>query len=84
MTTKTHTSFTDEELIAAFAGERAGKIFKATFIPEDAPYPSVDLWEHRFFKAANKPEAVRIAREYARRILDDRKMIYVYLGSARW
>jgi hypothetical protein len=79
----TTTTFTDQELIDAFLGERAGKIFRATFIPADAPYPSVSLWDERLFKAAKKKEALKIAREYGERIID-KKMIYVYLGARRW
>jgi hypothetical protein len=75
--------FTDQELIDAFLGERPGKIFRATFIPAWAPYPSVDQWDERLFKAANKAEALKIAREYGERIID-KKMIYVYLGARRW
>lgn len=77
MTTST---ITTEALIAAFAGETSGKVFEATFIPNDAPYPSVSLWDHRFFKATNKAEAVKIAREYGKRIAD-KKMIYVYVAG---
>ncbi len=77
MTTKT--ILTDQELINAFSGIGDGKTFEATFIPEDAPYPSVDLWDMRHFKAPNKAEAVRIAREYGTRIIE-KKMIYVYVA----
>jgi hypothetical protein len=78
---KTTTTITDQELIDAFAGNARGKIFEATFIPEDAPNTgSVALWDRRFFKAQNKPEAVQIAREYGRRIID-KKMIYVYVAG---
>jgi hypothetical protein len=78
-------TFTDQELIDAFLGERAGKIFRATFIPADVSYRdhSVDQWDERLFKAANKKEALKIAREYGERIID-KKMIYVYLGARRW
>jgi hypothetical protein len=77
MTTST---ITTESLIAAFAGETSGKVFEATFIPEGAPYPSVSLWDRRFFKATNKAEAVKIAREYGKRIAG-KKMIYVYVAG---
>lgn len=70
----------DQDLIDAFSGTAPGKMFRATFIPEDAPYPSVPLWEYAFFKAPNKPQAVKIAREYGNRILG-KKMIYVYLAG---
>jgi hypothetical protein len=73
-------NITTEELIAAFAGETSGKIFEATYIPNGAEYPSVPLWDRRYFKAANKAEAVKIAREYGKRIIG-KKMIYVYLAG---
>jgi hypothetical protein len=76
----TKTIITDQELIDAFSGISAGKIFEATFIPVDAPRPSVNLWDNRYFRAKNKAEAVRIAREYGERIID-KKMLYVYLAS---
>jgi hypothetical protein len=82
MTTKT--IITDQELINAFSGQghgkSCGKIWEATFIPEEAPYPSVDLWDRRFFMAPNKATATRIAREYGKRIID-KKMIYVYVAG---
>jgi hypothetical protein len=80
MTTKT--ILTDQELIDAFSAgyHGAGKMFEATFIPVDAPRPSVSLWDNRYFRAKNKAEAVRIAREYGERIID-KKMLYVYLAS---
>ena len=56
------------------------KVFEATFIPEDAPYPSVPLWDRRFFNAMNKKEAVKIARLYGQEILE-KKMIYVYVAG---
>jgi hypothetical protein len=78
MTTKT--IITDQELIDAFSGQGHCKIWEATFIPEEAPYPSVDLWDRRFFMAPNKATATRIAREYGKRIID-KKMIYVYVAG---
>lgn len=87
MTTKTaKQKFTDEELIAAFAFERPGRSWRATFVPAGAPN-EVPLWDQRMFSAANKAEAVRIAREYGERIIDMR-MVYVYLapksGGSSW
>jgi uncharacterized protein (UPF0212 family) len=76
----TKTILTDQELINAFNGSSAGKTYEATFIPEDAPYPSVDLWDIRVFNAQNKAEATRIAREYGNRIIA-KKMIYVYVAN---
>lgn len=73
-------TITTEELIAAFAGETSGKIFEATYIPNGAAYPSVPLWDRRYFKATNKAEAVKIAREYGKRIIG-KKMIYVYVAG---
>lgn len=70
----------DQDLIDAFNGTAPGRTFRATFIPEEAPYPSVELWEYAFFKAPNKPQAVKIAREYGKRIIG-KKMIFVYLAS---
>lgn len=80
----TTTLINDQDLIDAFSGTTTGKIYEATFIPTDAPYPSVALWDRRFFKAQNKPEAVKIAREYGKRIIS-KKMIYVYVaGNSGW
>ena len=73
-------NLTHSELIAAFNGFAPGKVFEATFIPEDAPYPSVPLWDRRFFNAMNKKEAVKIARLYGQEILE-KKMIYVYVAG---
>jgi hypothetical protein len=73
-------NLTNSELIAAFDGSAPGKVFEATFIPEDAPYPSVPLWDRRFFKAMNKKEAVKIARVYGQEIIE-KKMIYVYVAG---
>lgn len=71
---------THQELVSAFDGTASGKVFEATFIPEDAPYPSVDLWDRRYFKAANKKEAVKIARLYGQEIIE-MKSIFVYLAG---
>lgn len=71
--------FTDQELASAFSQTLGAKQYKATFIPESAPYPSVDLWDERYFTANSKPEALKIAREYGARIIG-KKMIYVYLA----
>ena len=78
--TTTMTQPTHEEVLAAFAGEAPGKTFQATFIPKDAPYPSVDLWDHRYFKAADKKAATKLARIYGKDILG-KKMIYVYIAG---
>lgn len=77
---ETTTNPTQEQLIAAFDGTAPGKIFEATFIPEDAPYPSVDLWDRRYFKAMNKKEAVKIARLYGENVIE-MKSIFVYLAG---
>lgn len=69
----------DDELAGAFAQTLGKKSYQATFIPEDAPYPSVELWDIKNFTANSKPEAVKIAREYGTRFLN-KKMIYVYLA----
>ena len=71
---------THQELVSAFDGTAPGKVFEATFIPENAPYPSVDLWDRRYFKAMNKKEAMKIARLYGQEIIE-KKMIYVYLAG---
>jgi hypothetical protein len=76
----TTTTITDQELINAFSGHGGGKIWEATFIPKGAPYPSVELWDRRFFMAPNKAAATRVAREYGTRIID-KKMIYVYVAG---
>ncbi len=78
--TTTTTSPTHQDLLAAFDGTAPGKVFQATFIPKDAPYPSVDLWDHRYFKAADKKAATKIARLYGKDILGKR-MIYVYVAG---
>lgn len=77
---ETTTNPTQEQLIAAFDGTAPGKIFEATFIPEDAQYPSVDLWDRRYFKAMNKKEAVKIARLYGQNVIE-MKSIFVYLAG---
>lgn len=77
---ETTTNPTQEQLIAAFDGTAPGKIFEVTFIPEDAPYPSVDLWDRRYFKAMNKKEAVKIARLYGQNVIE-MKSIFVYLAG---
>jgi hypothetical protein len=82
--TTTTTTITDQELIDSFSGRGCGRIWEATFIPKDAKYPSVELWDRRFFKAPNKATATRFAREYGARIAG-KKMIYVYLaGRSGW
>jgi hypothetical protein len=83
MTTKT--ILTDQELIDAFAGVTPGRTYQATLIPLGEKN-TVDNWDTRFFKATTKPEAVRIAREYAARIAG-KKLVYVYLvpkSGRRW
>lgn len=75
----------DGELIARFAvtepykGER---LFEATVIPNGAPNDTAN-WEILKFTAPNKPEAVKIAREYADRIIR-KKMVYVYLANRNY
>lgn len=75
----------DGELIARFAvtepykGER---LFEATVIPNGEPN-TVANWEKLKFTAPNKPEAVKIAREYADRIIR-KKLVYVYLANRNW
>ena len=72
----------DGELIARFAttepykGER---MFELTAIPNGEPN-RVANWEKYLFTAPNKPQAVKIAREYADRIIR-KKMVYVYLAN---
>jgi len=70
---------TDQELINAFEGSGPGKRYRATFIPLGEK-SMVTNWDVRGFTAASKPEAVKIAREYAKRIIG-MKMVYVYLDS---
>jgi hypothetical protein len=79
----TTTLINDQDLIDAFNGVTTGKIYEATFIPLGCPN-SVALWDRRFFKAQNKQEAVKIAREYGKRIIN-KKMVYVYVaGRSGW
>lgn len=72
----------DGELIARFAttepykGER---MFELTVIPNGEPN-RVANWEKFLFTAPNKAQAVKIAREYADRIIR-KKMVYVYLAN---
>lgn len=72
----------DGELIARFAttepykGER---MFELTVIPNGEPN-RVANWEKFLFTAPNKTQAVKIAREYADRIIR-KKMVYVYLAN---
>ena len=73
---------TDQELINAFECGGPGKYFDATFIPLGEK-SNVTNWDIRPFKAANKAEAVKIAREYGKRIIG-KKMEYVYLASAKY
>ena len=85
MTTKTKYTYRDDELMYAFEMRAPGKLFEATFIPVGEPN-LVTNWDKRNFVAHDKAEAVRIAREYGRRIID-MEMIYVYLapkGGRRW
>ena len=70
---------TDQELINAFECSGPGKFYRATFIPMGEKN-EVTNWDVRSFKAANKGEATKIAREYGKRIIN-MKMIYVYLGT---
>ena len=74
---------THQELVSAFDGTAPGKVFEATFIPEDAPYPSVDLWDVRYFRATDKKAATKLARIYGKDILGKR-MIYVYVAGRGW
>ena len=78
MTTKT--MLTDHELIMAFSNARpeGKKVFLATFTPEGKK--GVEYWDEKYFTATNKPEAVRIAREYGARIIN-KNCNYVYLAS---
>ena len=73
---------TDQELINAFECGGPGKYYDATFIPL-GERSNVTNWDIRPFKAANKAEAVKIAREYGKRIIG-KKMEYVYLASAKY
>ena len=75
----TTTLLTDEELIHAFSGFAAGRAYRVTMIPlgEES---TVKNWETYYLNAASKPEAVKIAREYAKRIVK-KKLIYVYLAT---
>ena len=73
---------TDQELINAFECGGPGKYYDATFIPL-GERSNVTNWDIRPFKAAHKAEAVKIAREYGKRIIG-KKMEYVYLASAKY
>lgn len=73
---------TDQELINAFECGGPGKYYDATFIPL-GERSNVTNWDIRPFKAANKAEATKIAREYGKRIIG-KKMVYVYLASAKY
>jgi hypothetical protein len=68
---------TDHELVMAFSSERpeGKKVFQATITPGADPLHN---WDELYFTATNKAEAVRVAREYAARILG-KKCRYVYL-----
>ena len=88
--TTTMTQPTHEEVLAAFDlvshalhAVPGTKQFEATFIPEDAPYPSVDLWDVRYFRATDKKAATKLSRIYGKDILGKR-MIYVYVAGRGW
>jgi hypothetical protein len=68
---------TDQELCEAFSNARpvGKKVFQATITPGAHP---LHHWDELYFTATNKAEAVKIAREYAVRILG-KKCRYVYL-----
>lgn len=72
----------DGELIARFATKGPWlneRMFELTVIPNGEPN-RVANWEKFLFTAPNKAQAVKIAREYADRIIR-KKMVYVYLAN---
>ncbi len=75
----TTTPLTDEELIHAFSGFAAGRAYRVTMIPLGEEN-MVSNWETYYLNAASKPEAVKIAREYAKRIVK-KQLVYVYLAK---
>lgn len=69
---------TDAELVNAFgAVPTAKKRYTATFIPKGADN-HYTIWDDRTFYANSKPEAQKIAREYAKRIIG-MQLVYVYV-----
>lgn len=69
--------YTDAELVASIqTNNETLKAYEGTFIPFGEK-SNVENWTKVLFKAPTKAEATKIAREYGRRIMNQ-KMVYIY------